>query len=108
MANSKVKFKGFEYEIPEEFTNREMMEIEDISNKSAGEISDGIKKKRLTWGATCAIAYAAMKRAGATVELDELLDASMGDIEIINPPATPATEATPGPLDESASVEQAD
>lgn len=98
---AKVKFRGFEYEIPGEYTNREMIRIEQVSGLSAFEIDSRLRNNTLTYGAACAIAHIAISRAGAKISLDDLLDANVGELEIIgDEPAPAVAEVTPLPASE--------
>lgn len=78
---AKISFKGLTYEIPSKFTNREMVEIEQISKRDIAEVYEMMEKGRVSWGALMAILYVSMRRAGALVTLDEILDANPDAIE---------------------------
>lgn len=95
-----VKFRGMEYEIPNEWTNREAMEIERIAQCSMRDIAEAFKEENLRWGQVVAFSYLAMRRAGATVELKDVLDATPDDLEIVgDKPAEPVQEGpSPNPL----------
>lgn len=78
---AEVKFRGLGYELPFDLTNREMMDVERISGSSALEVHRALKRKTLSWGMVVALMHIAMRRAGATIALDELLDAPMEDFD---------------------------
>lgn len=62
-----VKFRGFDYDLPEEFTRREVVEIEQLTGVPVAEW-------RGRYSVVVAMAAIAMKRAGAKITYDELLD----------------------------------
>lgn len=111
---AKTKFREVEYDIPEEFTNRELMEIERVSGVPASVVDAGLREKEIHYATVVAWTWIAIKRSGAKVKLDELLDAPAGSIEWItddegtgpleqeqpgdepSEQADPATDATDG------------
>ena len=93
---AKVIFYKREYEIPSDFTNREMMECEKISGLSAPVISKAIVGGEAPWSLLIAWAWIAMQRAGTDATLDDLLDAKPDDLDWVNEEAE-AKEADAGP-----------
>lgn len=92
-----VRYKGFEYEIPGEYTNREMMLIENIAECRAADFYNALDEEggQLKWGMIVAVSFIAMKRAGAKIPLDELLDADMDAIEFVGDPVPEVTPTDP-------------
>lgn len=101
---AKIRFRAAEYELPTEFTNREMIDIERVSGASAGQIYEAMKAGHVSWAMIVALASTAIARGGGAVSLDELLDANLDDLELM--PDTEEPDA--GPLDESAAESQAE
>ena len=77
-----IVFKDLRYRLPEEYTSRELILMEQVSGLTVGEIDAHIKRGVASWGLLCAMAHVAMKRAGATVSLDDLLDAPVNVLGI--------------------------
>lgn len=106
----KIRFKELEYDAPgiDDFTNREMMDVERISGHEAAEIFEMVQRRQFSFSVVVAIAHIAIRRSGATVTLDEILDAKMSDFEIVADTALEAS-ADPGPLlEDAASIPDAD
>lgn len=68
---AKVTYKGFEYEVPEELTGREVVEIEQLSGVPSQQF-------RGHFSVMAAMVLVTLRRHGATkVTYDELLDAPL-------------------------------
>jgi len=95
---NKVRFNGFEYPIVDELTNREMMLVEKIAECNAAAFSRAFSRDyddEPTWGMLCALAFVSIKRAGASIKVDDLLDATPEAIDFEWGKAT--SEAPEGP-----------
>ena len=77
---AQTKFRGVEYDIPDEFTNRELMEIEHVSGIPTSVVERGILEGAVHYSTLVAWTWVAIKRAGANVTLNALLDAPVGSI----------------------------
>jgi hypothetical protein len=106
-----AKFNGYEYEVPDpdDMTNAEMMEVEQVSGFMAGDIARAIRRRTVPYSVIVAWTWIAMQRAGAKTQLDELLKAPMGSIDWITDEEkekeTPLEEdqddsETPGPIND--------
>lgn len=104
---AKIRFRDLEYEIPE-FTNRELMEIERVSGIPTSEVEAGLSRGSVHYSTMMAWAWIAIKRSGATITLDELLDAPVGSVALLKDEEEEAEadrpfdagdgeDATPGP-----------
>jgi hypothetical protein len=95
-----ITFRGLGYELPDvdDLTNREMMDVERISGRDMAEIIQYVNEKRpVPYSLIVAFAMIAIRRSGATITLDELLDAKL--TELIPDEEEPRAEGdNPGPL----------
>lgn len=94
-----IGFKGFKYEFITEHTNREIVELEQLTQLPAADLSVMIQTGRWSWTAILGLLYISMRRSGATITWDAILDADPDDVTL--PTEDEAEEEAAGPLAES-------
>lgn len=91
-----IKFDGCDYPVPDEFTNRELIQIEDLSGHKWGEPGG------IAWGTLLAMLVVSAARVGTVITYEALLDLPQSAIEwklndevADGPPAEEAAEVEP-------------
>lgn len=77
----KIKSPAGTFEVPEEFTLREMRTIKDVSGLLPGQIEDALENGDT--GIIIALVVVAANRSGKVVSEDQILDWKLSDLEFI-------------------------
>lgn len=77
----KIKSPAGTFEVPEEFTLREMRTIKDVSGLLPGQIEDALENGDT--GIIIALVVVAANRSGKVVSEDQVLDWKLSDLEFI-------------------------
>ena len=95
-----ISFAGFDYPVPDSFTNRELAECKRIAGVLPGHMGEALAGGDVTVFVWLLLACA--KRAGAVLDEDKVWDADVGAITFVglpdeeepapSPPESPAAE----------------
>lgn len=77
---ARVVFRGMKYEIPEEFTHRELGFIKQIAKVAPKDLAKTLREGDAEFIAV--LGWISARRAGATLTVDDFLDSTLGEIDI--------------------------